>query len=224
MKKALFSALAILMAFILCVSFSVFAYAENDKQEERVSNIHDEPIGEFDYSVLQNLSGYEYDKFDKYWSYQDAYDEAYSDADIIIGIALFGENGGNNLEEAKLYTKVIDKKGEKLMTVKSMDFLIDDVLYSYHDMPTEDGTMAGSVVLYDTGYELVKAFAEAKEVSVKLSFYGDKSISFDMDQTQFSQTLQEVCKNIIKYNIWDYYISNWLIGSLESTWDLTITK
>lgn len=224
MGRTLSKVLAVVMVLVLCLSIVPVALAEEvNSEEERVSNIKDEPVGEFDYTVLQNMEGFSYDKFAKCWSYYAAYDEAYSDADIIIAIKLFGEDGGNNLEEADLYAKVVDKKGNDLKTVSSMDFLIDDVLYSYKEMPEEDGTMAGSVFLYDTGYELVKAFAEAKEVSVKLSFYDNKTISFDMDMKQFSTSLQILCKNVVKYNIWDYFISNWFLGAAEGIWDLTIS-
>ncbi len=224
MKKTFTSLLAVLMVFTICMSCCAFAAEEATKQEERVSNIKDAPVGEFDYTVLQNEKGYNYDKFAKCWSYYQAYDEVYSDADILLAIKLFGEDGGNNLEEADLYARVVDKQGNPIKTVSSMEFLVDDVLYSYYDMPLEDGTMAGSVFLYDSGYELIKAFADAKSVSVKLSFFDNTTMTLDLDMNQFASTLQILCKNVVKYNIWDYYINNFMIGSMEKMWDLTITK
>lgn len=234
MKTTIRRILATFLALVLAISMSTVAIAATpvastdnpptSSQEERVSNIKDEPVGEFDYTVLQSLPGYNYDKFAKCWSYYAAYDKSFSDADVVIAIKLFGEDGGNNLEEADLYAKVIDKNGNPLKTVSSMDYLVDDVLYSYNEMPGEDGTMAGSVFLYDTGYELVKAFADAKEVSVKLSFYDNTTMTLDLDMAQFSTTIQALCKNVVKYNIWDYYISNWFMGSIESMWNLTITE
>lgn len=217
MRKVLSVFLAISIVFVLCFNCTSFSLAEG------TSNIREEPIGEFNYSVLQGLKGYDYDKFDKCWSYYAAYDEVFNDADVIIGIKLFGEDGGNNLEEADLYTKIIDKKGQPLKTVISMDYLIDDVLYSYKKMPGETGTMAGSVILYDTGYELVKAFADAKSVSVKLSFSEGGYINIDLNQYQFSQTLQELCKNVVNHNIWDYYIPNPMLAIVENTMNLTIS-
>ena len=182
-----------------------------------------EPDGQFDYSVLENLKGYDYDKFDKSWSYYAAYDRVFSDADVIIGIKLFGEDGGNNLEEVDLYTKVVDKQGNKLETVETMAFLIDDTLYSYENMPLEEGTMAGSVILYNSGYELIKALAEANTVSVKLNFYSNQSMTIDLEPAQFESTLKALCQNVVKYNIWDYYIPNPMLASIESLWGLTIS-
>jgi len=234
MKKIVRKILTSFLALILSVTWTGVAMAATEvgstdnpptsSQEERVSNIKDEPVGEFDYTVLQSLPGYNYDKFSKCWSYYAVYDKSFSDADVLIAIKLFGEDGGNNLEEADLYAKLIDKNGNALKTVSSMYYLVDDVLYSYNEMPGEDGTMAGSVFLYDTGYELVKAFADAKEVSVKLDFYDNTTMTLDLDMAQFSTTIQVLCKNVIKYNIWDYYINNFMLGLTESMFNLTITE
>lgn len=40
----------------------------------------------FDYTVLEKLEGYSYDKFEKTWSYYGAYAKKYSDARLVIGI------------------------------------------------------------------------------------------------------------------------------------------
>ena len=221
MKSSLFKAISILLVFALCLSFTPLAMAEDS--EEKESNIKAEPVGEFDYTVLQYSKGYNYDKFAKSWSYYAGYDKEYSDADILIAIKLFGEDGGNNLEEADLYAKVVDKQGKSIKTVKSLDFLIDDVMYSINNMPAPDGTMAGSTFLYDTGYELIKALANAKSVSVKLSYYDGGNTILDLTYYDFAE-LQELCKNVVKYKIWDYYIPNFMLAIMESASDFTITK
>lgn len=220
--RKFFKAISVLMILVLCLTCTPFAMAE-EPAEEKVSNIKPEPIGEFDYTVLQNFNGYNYDKFEKQWSYYAGYDKEYSDADILIAIKLFGEHGGNNLEEVDLYAKVIDKQGNNIKTVQSLSFLIDDTMYSINKMPTPDGTMAGCTFLYDSGYELVKALADGKEVSIKLSYYDGGSTILDLTYSDFAD-MQELCKNVVKYNIWDYYIQNFMLGVMEFASEFTIKK
>ena len=191
---------------------------------EPLKYIKSEPVGEFDYSIFQRMEGYDYSKFDKCWSIASLYNYKFSDANVYIGIKLFGEDGGNNLEEAHLITRIVDKSGNVIQTVSSMDFLIDDKLYSYHEMPAESGTMAGRVFLYDHGYEIVKAFAHAKTVSVKLSMYSNRTLELDLDSAQFSRTVGNLCRVIVEHNVWDYYINSPLLGSMEKIWDLTISE
>lgn len=45
----------------------------------------------FDYTVLEKLDGYSYDKFEKTWSYYGAYAKKYSDARLVIGIQVDGD-------------------------------------------------------------------------------------------------------------------------------------
>lgn len=182
------------------------------------------PDGHFNYAILENEPGYLYDRFDDYWTWYAAYDEVYSDADVIIGIQLEGEVDGSDPVGATLYTKIMDKDGRTIDFVQGMIFLIDDVKYSFNKMPGEDGAMAGSVVLYKDGYEIVKAFAEAKEVSVKLKLFSGKSIILDLNKAEFNRTLGNMCKKIVAYNVWDYYLENPGVEMLEMMFPLEITR
>ena len=182
------------------------------------------PDGSFNYTVLQNEPGYIYDKFDDYWTWYAAYDEAYSDADLLIGIQLEGEVGGSDLAGATLYTKIRNKENRVIDGVQSMAFLVDGVKYSFPEMPGEDGAMAGSVVLYKNGYELIKAFANAKEVSVKLKLFSGGTVLLDLDSAQFDRTLGNMCRKIIQYKVWDYYIENPGVEMLEMMFPMEITK
>ena len=223
MKKLLSIIFAVSLVLILSLSCSVVSMAESYNLEHE-SNIKDKPVGEFNYSILEGMEGYYYNKFDKCWSCYTVYDDVYSDADFLIGIKLFGVAAGNNLEEVDLKVKIVDKEGNPIEEVKAMDFLIDDVMYSYSEMPEEKSELVGTVVLYDSGYELVKAFAEAKEVSVRLFFFGDYYRIIDLDMDLFSTTLQAFCQTIVNNNIWDYYISDPFLSSFEEEYPLTITR
>lgn len=182
------------------------------------------PDGNFNYNILQNEPGYIYDKFDDYWTWYSAYDEAYTDANLLIGIQLEGEVGGSNLAGVTLYTKIRNKDNRGIDGVQSMAFLVDGVKYSFPEMPGEEGAMAGSVVLYKNGYELIKAFANAKEVSVKLKLFSGGTVLLDLDSAQFDRTLGNMCRKIIQYKVWDYYIDNPAVEMLEVMFPMEITK
>lgn len=182
------------------------------------------PDGSFNYNILKNEPGYIYDKFDDYWAWYAAYDEAYTDANLLIGIQLEGEVGGSDLAGATLYTKIRNKDNRVVDGVRSMAFLVDGVKYSFPEMPGEDGAMAGSVVLYKNGYELIKSFANAKEVSVKLKLFSGGTVLLDLDSAQFDRTLGNMCRKIIQYKVWDYYIDNPAVEMLEVMFPMEITK
>lgn len=182
------------------------------------------PDGSFNYNILQNEPGYIYDKFDDYWTWYAAYDEAYTDANLLIGIQLEGEVGGSDLVGATLYTKIRNKDNRVIDGVQSMAFLVDGVKYSFPEMPAEDSDLAGSVVLYKNGYELIKAFANAKEVSVKLKLFSGGTVLLDLDSAQFDRTLGNMCRKIIQYKVWDYYIDNPSVEMLEVMFPMEITK
>lgn len=182
------------------------------------------PVGSFNYKILQNEPGYIYDKFDDYWTWYAAYDEAYTDANLLIGIQLEGEVGGSDLVGATLYTKIRNKDNRVIDGVQSMAFLVDGVKYSFPEMPAEDSDLAGSVVLYKNGYELIKAFANAKEVSVKLKLFSGGTVLLDLDSAQFDRTLGNMCRKIIQYKVWDYYIENPTVEMLEVMFPMEITK
>jgi alpha-tubulin suppressor-like RCC1 family protein len=210
----------------------VLAAKENSHKDSTGSNTTQSPASngpaapstDFNYNILQNEPGYIYDKFDDYWTWYAAYDEAYTDANLLIGIQLEGEVGGSDLAGATLYTKIRNKDNRVIDGVQSMIFLVDGVKYSFPEMPGEDGAMAGSVVLYKNGYELIKAFANAKEVSVKLKLFSGGTVLLDLDSAQFDRTLGNMCRKIIQYKVWDYYIENPGVEMLEMMFPMEITK
>jgi hypothetical protein len=73
-------------------------------------------------------------------------------------------------------------------------------------------------------YELIKALAEAKEVSVKLTLFGGNTLRLNLDRTQFNSRLGNMCKKIEQYRLWDHYIDNPAVEMLETMYPLEITK
>ena len=224
---------------------TLFAFGENSSGQCNVSGWYDlkvpsrttpissstpvnidpsNPDGSFNYNILQNEPGYIYDKFDDYWTWYAAYDEAYTDADLLIGIQLEGEIGGSNPAGATLYTRIRNKDNRVIDGVQSMAFLVDGVKYSFAEMPGEESDLAGSVVLYKNGYELIKAFANAKEVSVKLKLFSGGTVLLDLDSAQFDRTLGNMCRKIVRYKVWDYFIENPAVEILEMMFPMEITR
>lgn len=204
---------------------SMSSTSESSPSESSIQiSIAAAPGTSFNYNILQNEPGYIYDKFDDYWTWYAAYDESYTDANLLIGIQLEGEVGGSDLAGATLYTKIRNKDNRVIDGVQSMAFLVDGVKYSFPEMPGEDCAMAGSVVLYKNGYDLIKAFANAKEVSVKLKLFSGGTVLLDLDRTQFDRTLGNMCRKIIQYKVWEYYIENPGVEMLEMMFPMEVVR
>ena len=80
----------------------------------------------FDYTVLEKLDGYSYDKFEKTWSYYGAYAKKYSDARLVIGIQVDGDK--DSVLAVQFYAKAVDNKNETYSMVEEVSILADDTL------------------------------------------------------------------------------------------------
>ena len=205
MKKII----AFSLVFIVAISFGVFAYAEETEEQKL-----------FDYSGFEQYANYEYDKFDDQWYYYEAYLKEYSDGNVIIGMDVNGyPNGKAQVNAPSLYVKVLDKNGKSLKTVTKIDFLIDDVKYSYNKMLEGDTT--SSVFLATQGKALVEAIANSKSISVKITM-GSSDLKIDLDQNQVDKTLKVISKALLENNVWDYLLES--AEQFETAWPLTIKK
>lgn len=205
MKKII----AFFLTIILALTFGVSAYAE-ETEEQKV----------FDYSGFEQYANYEYDKFDDQWYYYEAYLKEYSDANVIIGMDVNGyPNGKAQVNFPSLYVKVLDKNGNSLKTVTKIDFIIDDVKYSYNKM-LESDTLS-SVALATQGKALVEAIANSKSISVKITM-GSSDLKIDLDQNEVDKTLKVISKALLDNNVWDYLLES--ADKYEALWPLTIKK
>lgn len=179
--------------------------------------------GTFDYqTVLGSRAGYEYDKFDKQWSYYRAASKTFSDAYVVLGMKVYGEEGGSNPEYTSLYVKILDTDGNARETITGIDFLIGDDMYSFESM-LQDETDS-SVVLRNAGQCLIEAInnANIQDITVRINtkryYYTYDASEFD----DFSSTIKEFCRVFVKYNINTYYTDDDFYGMLESVWPLTL--
>ena len=208
MKKRM---IALLLCFVTILAIAPMSFAANQD--------------EFDYKkVLSKRSGYSYDKFDKYWTWYKAYSREYSDATVVVGLQAYGESGGSNPEYMTLYAKVMNKKGNKMMTVSALDFVLDDDVYSYKAM--QEGDNSSSVMLGENGQLFLQALAdcEGTDAAVKITMNDGRSISLGMSKEKFTKTLKEFARVATKYDFWGYTSAEWQLTAdyYESLYPLTI--
>ena len=197
----------ILVVIFLC-SFSPYSFADEK---------------EFDFkSALGDRDGYEYDKFDKAWSYYGAYSKKFDDARIVVGIQTMSNSGESGPAFTTLYVKIMDTKGDKLYDAESIDFLIGEDIYSYETMLQMDTESA--VILAEDGQLLIKAIkkSDAADVAIRIGIKNKGSITLDdLDSSEYNE-LKEFCRVYIKYNLWDYHTDKDSSNLYESYFPLKI--
>ena len=179
--------------------------------------------GEFDYqTILGGREGYQYDKFNKSWSYYRAYAKYYNDATVVIGLRTESESGQSNPSLTELYVKVVDKSGNKLYDAESIDFLIGDDLYSYKSIVQLDTSSV--VIIAKNGLRLLEAIknSNVSDVAIRIGVKNLGGLTIDnLDSTEYND-LKEFCKVYLQYNIWDYCVDKETANLYESYCPLTI--
>lgn len=206
MKKAL----AFFVVLLLIASLSVSAYGDTSAEKKT-----------FDYTVFEKYSNYQYDKFEDYWYYYEAYMETFSDAYVIIGIDVGGVTTvDDNINTPTMYVKVLDTDIKPLAKVKRIDFIVDDdTKYTYEKMLETDD--ASTIWFATQGKQLVEAIANSKSISAKITMEHN-SIKFDLDQNQVDNSLKVICKALLENNVWDYLAES--SNKFEEVFPLTIKK
>lgn len=200
MKKAV----SLIMCLMLLISVSAYA-------------------ADFNNSALSKLDGYKYDKFTKSWSYYEAYVEKYSDGNVVIGMKIYSEDGSSNPSMGELYVKIIDKDGNSIRTVENITFLINGTLYTYETLLP--GSSSSSVIIGEGSMELIKALADASDVSVKIG-HNRGYTTIDLNKKDFETSLKRFCKNWLTYDYYKYVSEENLefIRMVEDYMPLTVTK
>lgn len=202
---------ALFLCLVLLCGIAPLAFAADSEGQD------------FDYQrILSKREGYEYDKFEKTWSWYKAYVREYSDARVVIGMEAWGEDGGPNPDYMELYVKVLDEKGKKLWTVESVDFLLNDDVYSYKSML--QGSDSSSVVLGEKGALFMKAVAEndGSDVSVKITSDEGRSITLNLGKDKYTKTLKEFCRVALKYDLYGLSVGKDTAAMGEIMFPLTI--
>lgn len=178
--KRMLSVLLVLVLVLLCGSL---ATAEQ---------------GKFDHTTLSELEGYEYDKFDKMWTYSGHYIKKYSDATVRLSLSAIGDN--ENVLMVSLGTKAVKTNGESYSVVSEVQFLTDDALVTCEMMPVE-GEQYAIITLSDV--EMLKIISEADSISIRIKM-GAGTITLEPtneELQEFIQVATTICeKNLIAYS------------------------
>lgn len=191
--------LTILLATVLL--FANFAFAEKTG---------------FDYKVLSELDGYEYDKFDKTWLYYCAYRQEYTNATVVIGIQALGN--ASSVEHIDIYAWIRDEYNKEVFRdVTQLMILADDQLITcnMYVSKTQSGTYIGPA-----SKDVLRIIGEAQELSFKLIFKTG-SITLDPSAEDVAE-LVSAAKNIYKYNLVDFISDLKFIELIEKEYPITI--
>lgn len=169
-----------------------------------------------DITPLKNKSNFKYDDFTKSWKYYQTYKKNYSDATESITIILFSEDNGTNIDDIELRAGLYWKDAAKAdWPIDTVEFIVGDKIYCC-DMTSKDGeAMAYTFLATDTSYQMIKDIAECTNLRAKISYTRGSST-----ELRVGSALKGICQDIVKYNMWDYYVpSAWQISS-----DTTIVR
>ena len=174
----------------------------------------------FDYTVLEKLDGYNYDKFEKMWSLAGEYRIKAADGYISVTLIALGDK--ESVQGVMLTAGVYKSDGSIYGTIDKI--LADDTLISIKMMPLE-GQQAR--LLTDTSTETLRLISEAKEISFKIALKNAGSGTFDPTADEIADFVQ-AAKAIIENNMLSLStnagIDSEAIEKFEETYPITIEK
>lgn len=168
----------------------------------------------FDIKPLKNKHNFEYDDFTKSWKYYQTYKKNYSDATESITIILFSEDNGTNIEDIELRAGLYWKDASETdWPIDTVEFIVGDKIYACDMSNSTDSAMAYTFLATETSYQMIKDMAECTSVKAKISYKNGNSTELPV-----GSALKSICQDIVKYNMWDYYIpSSWLTNMDTTT-------
>ena len=167
----------------------------------------------FDISKIKKRSDFKYDDFTKSWKYYASYDKKYSDATESIGIIMFSEDNGTNIEDIEIRAALYWKDAAATpWVVEDIEFLIGDKIYHMDMKEASSGSSYFSILYKKTSYEFIKDLADVSKLKIKID-YGHHSSEFDLSSNPF----KTFCKDIVDNNMWDYYVPSTILEAFDTT-------
>ncbi len=168
----------------------------------------------FDISKIKNRSNFIYDEFNKSWKYYAYYDEKYSDATESIILILFSEDNGTNIEDVEIRATLDWKDASETPWIaESLEFLINETIYHFDMTKMDSNDVSYSFLYNDISYSFIQSLANTSQIKIKINYDNNRSTTLDLRSNPF----RAICKDIVDYNMWDYYIPNSYIESLDTT-------
>lgn len=176
----------------------------------------------FDYTVLEKLDGYNYDKFEKMWSLAGEYRIKAADGYISTTLIALGDK--ESVQGVMLTAGVYKSDGSLYSTIDKIEILADDTLISIKMMPLEEQQAR---LLTDTSVEALRLISEAKEISFKITLKNAGSGTFDPTEDEIANFVQ-AAKAIVDNNMLSLStnagIDSEAIEKFEETYPITIEK
>lgn len=169
--------------------------------------------GGFDHEQLfSQFENYKYDRFDKTWKCFDAALKVYSDANVVVGIELDGDDEKIDVSPI-IYAFIedttssnVDTNGDRIFLheITKVQLLIDDVLYTFE--PVFCSSSEAFIYIYEEYREIIDALADANSVVMKLSWDGG-SVETEFTADEFA-TLKEFAGYLRDINVWQYCVDS----------------
>ncbi len=173
----------------------------------------------FDVSAYENAPGYNYDKFDKEWSAYSAYVKEYSDAILVFGLKVAGDEKGTSMPP---YIYVWVRKPNNtdcLYKITGIQILANDEVYSAKSILTGEAD-SDLILSSDEGKKLLEALAQANEISLKYIF-STGAITEEVSQADYAE-IKELAQILIKNDPWSFINEDSSYGLDKDGWDSLI--
>ena len=170
-------------------------------------------VDSFDISPIRYKYGFTYDEFSKSWKYLYKHDKVFSDALESVWIVVYSEDYGTNIAEVDIRASLTWRDAaNSYMTVKGVEILIGDDVYHVDMIESPNERYSYSVLYNETSYNLIEAISKAYSLKIKV-IYDNTSDIIEL----WTNPFRNLCGDIVRYNMWDYYIPNDYLSTLDTT-------
>lgn len=165
----------------------------------------------YDYTQLEGIEGYSYDKFERSWRICDTYCIDYSNLRLYIGVQA-EEISGYLLPF--VFIKLTGYGSETPWEIEGIDVYIDGLIYSFDSPFHPDGSGEYDFFGYSVN-KLIRALAAAeKEVAVRIR-HSAASPEFDLDWEKFGSGIGRIAKVLVDNGVMDATTQNQVFDYYE---------
>lgn len=154
----------------------------------------------FDYTVLEKLDGYSYDKFEKTWSYQASYVKEYDGAYVVIGLMADGDTEA--VQTVQLLVVAAMEDGASIGNITEIIILADSarITVGLQALPGRSGRL-----LTKADAEVLSVIGKAQELAFKIYFDDGSSEIIEPAAAEISDFVR-VAEVIYEKDLLDYAI------------------
>ncbi|NLC31904.1 MAG: hypothetical protein GX781_01220 [Clostridiales bacterium] len=148
----------------------------------------------FDYKILENFPGYEYNKFDKTWDYKSTYLTDELDAGFRLELT------GTQTEVTGVSMVIITLE----RTPADLAIFVDDKLYTYSNFAnTYNSDNARTMLLGYVGKNMIKYMATAKRIEFQIACRTGNPIQHIITLQKFQEVIT-MCNNLMNLGTLDF--------------------